>query len=85
MKRREAVRIERRAAEIAAGVISGIYLQDDTLLGAGMKGSELGGWMRYADNAERGTYPKSADWQAGWLAAAIYSHEVWNQPSGHRL
>jgi hypothetical protein len=65
MRRREAVRIEIRAAEIAAQMLQR-EVHD-------MATEELVGWMRCGDNRERGSYPKSPAWQAGWLAAIIWS------------
>lgn len=67
MRRRDAVRIEIRAAEIAAQMIGGD--------GHDMTIAELVGWMRRGDNRERGSYPKAHAWQAGWLAATIWGHE----------
>lgn len=65
MRRREAARIEIRAAEIAAQMLH--EMRHD------MAVDELVGWMRCGDNRERGSYPKSSAWQAGWLAAIIWS------------
>lgn len=65
MRRREAVRIEVRAAEIAAQMLHD--LRHDMAI------EELVWWMRCGDNRERGSYPKSPAWQAGWLAAIIWS------------
>src|SRR5207244_5326909 len=59
MRLGEAVRIEVRAASIAAGMIHS--------LSHDMSDEELVGWMRRGDGSERGTYPKSHAWQAGWL------------------
>lgn len=67
MRLRDAVRIEKRAAAIAAGMIHSLS-HDMTV-------EELVGWMRRGDGAERGSYPKSPSWQAGWLAAIIWFHE----------
>lgn len=69
MTLREAVLIEVRAAQIAAQMIH--ELRHD------MTVEELVGWMSCGDprRAERGDYPKSPAWQAGWLAAIIWSHE----------
>jgi len=64
MRRREAVRIEVRAAEIAAQMLHD--MSHDMVV------EELVGWMRCGDNRERGSYPKSFAWQAGWLAAIIW-------------
>jgi hypothetical protein len=61
MRRREAVRIEVRAAEIAAQMIC--EMRHDMTI------EEPVGWMRCGDNRERGSYPESPAWQAGWLAA----------------
>lgn len=61
----DAVRIEMRAAEIAAQMIHA--QRHDMIV------EELAGWMRCGDNRERGSYPKSPAWQAGWLAAIIWS------------
>jgi hypothetical protein len=66
MRRREAVRIEVRAAEIASRMTH--EMRHD------MTTEELVGWMRCGDNRERGSYPKSSAWQSGWLAAIIWSH-----------
>ncbi len=66
MRRREAARIEVRAATIAAHMLH--EMRHD------MTTEELVGWMRCGDNRERGSYPKSPAWQAGWLAAIIWSH-----------
>ena len=66
MRRRDAVRIEVRAAEIAAQMRHD--MRHDMII------EELVGWMRCGDKRERGSYPKSAGWQAGWLAAIIWSH-----------
>lgn len=43
---------------------------------------ELVGWMSCGDpaRAERGSYPKSSAWQAGWLAAISWSH-TWRDES----
>jgi len=68
MRLREAVRIEIRAAEIAAEMIHSLS-HDMTL-------EELVGWMRRGDGRERGSYPKSHGWQAGWLAATIYGDSI---------
>ena len=65
MRQREAVRIEVRAAEIAAQMLH--ELRHDMAI------EELVGWMRCGDNRERGSDPKSHAWQAGWLAAIIWS------------
>ena len=73
------VAIEIRAAELAANVVDanlGIALG---LINHDMTIEELVGWMRCGDNRERGTYPKSAAWQAGWLAATIYSHHMYDR------
>jgi hypothetical protein len=64
VRTRDAVRIEIRAAEIAAQMID---LHHD------MSIAELVGWTRCGDNRERGSDPKSHSWQAGWLAAIIWS------------
>src|SRR5271154_7218461 len=61
----DAVRIEVRAAEIAAQMIH--EQRHDMIV------EELAGWRRCGDNRERGSYPKSPAWQAGWLAAIIWS------------
>jgi hypothetical protein len=65
MRLRDAVRIEKRAAAIAAQMLHEL-LHDMTV-------EELVGWMRCGDNRERGSYPKSHAWQAGWLAAHIFN------------
>jgi hypothetical protein len=65
MRRRDAVRIEVRAAEIAAQMLH--EMRHDMAI------EELVGWMRCGDNRERGSYPKSPAWQAGWLAAIIWA------------
>lgn len=67
MRRREAVRIEMRAAAIAAQMLH--ELRHDMIV------EELVGWMSRGDpaRAERGSYPKAHAWQAGWLAALIWS------------
>jgi hypothetical protein len=65
MTLRDAVRIEKRAAAIVAQMIH--ELRHDMVVG------ELVGWMRCGDNRERGSYPQSFEWQAGWLAAIIWS------------
>ena len=67
MRIRDAVRIERRAASIAAGMIH--ELRHDMIV------EELVGWMRCGDNRERGSYPKSPAWQAGWLAGFIFGDD----------
>jgi len=67
MRRRDAVRIEVRGAEIAASMLHD--LRHDMIV------EELVGWMRCGDNRERGNYPKSVAWQTGWLAATIFGHE----------
>jgi hypothetical protein len=69
VRRRDAVRVEIRAATIASQMIHGQQRHDMTL-------KELAGWMRCGDNRERGSYPKSLAWQAGWLAAIIWPHEI---------
>ena len=68
MRLRDAVRIEIRAAAIAAAMICKTK-HDMTL-------QEIVGFMRCGDNRERGAYPKSTAWQAGWLAAFIYGAEL---------
>ncbi len=70
MRLREAVRIEIRAAAIAASMLHS--------LSHDMIDEELVGWMSRGDpaRAERGSYPKSHAWQAGWLAATIYSERA---------
>jgi hypothetical protein len=65
MRLRDAVRIEKRAASIAARMLHEGH--HDMII------EELVGFMRCGDNRERGTYPKSIAWQSGWLAAIIYS------------
>jgi len=72
MRRREAVWIEVRAAEIAAQMVHELC-HDMTI-------EEVVGWMRRGDNRERGSYPKSPAWQAGWLAAIIWGHERRGEP-----
>jgi hypothetical protein len=67
MRRRDAVRIEVRAAEIAAAMLHD--MSHDMIV------EELVGWMRCGDNRERGSCPKSFAWQTGWLAATIFGHE----------
>ncbi len=67
MRLRDAVRIEVRAAAIAAQLLHDKFHD--------MEIEELVGWMRCGDNRERGSYPKSPAWQAGWLAAIIFAHE----------
>ena len=67
MRTRDAVRIEKRAAAIAAGMLHNMS-HDMTV-------AELVGWMRCGDNRERGSYPKSHAWQAGWLAAIIFGDD----------
>lgn len=74
MRRRDILRIEVRAAEIAATMLAGAIL--DGLPRHAMVGEELVGFIRCGDNRERGTYPKSAAWQAGWLAAIIFGEEL---------
>lgn len=74
MRRRDAVRIEVRAAEIATQMLHDL-LHDMTV-------DELVGWMRCGDNRERGSYPKSPAWQAGWLAAVIFAPD---RLAGERL
>jgi hypothetical protein len=69
-----AIAIEVRAAEIAANVTDANAGIDLGLTNHGMTIDELVGWMRCGDGRERGAYPKSSEWQAGWLAAIIYSH-----------
>jgi hypothetical protein len=64
---RDAVRIEKRAAAIAAGMIHALS-HDMTI-------EELVGWMRCGDNRERGSYPQSHAWQTGWLAAYIFGDD----------
>jgi hypothetical protein len=64
---RDAVRIEIRAAAIAAGMLHD--MSHDMIV------EELVGWMRCGDNRERGDYPKSSAWQAGWLAAFIFGDD----------
>lgn len=64
MRRRDAVRIEIRAAEIASRMLHEMS-HDMTV-------EELVGWMRCGDNRERGSDLKSPAWQAGWLAAIIW-------------
>lgn len=59
------MRVEIRAADIAAQMIH--EQRHDMIV------DELVGWMRCGDNRERGDYPKSPAWQAGWLAAIIYT------------
>ena len=65
MKRRDALRIEVRAAAIAAQMLH--ELRHD------MTVEELVGFMRCGDNRERGSFPASRAWQAGWLAAILFS------------
>lgn len=67
MRIRDAVRIEARAAAIAAQMLHDLR-HDMTV-------EELVGWMRCGDNRERGSYPKSPAWQAGWLAAFIFGDD----------
>jgi hypothetical protein len=71
---RDAVRIEKRAAAIAAGMIHA--LSHDMII------EELVGWMRCGDNRERGSYPQSHAWQAGWLAAIIWSDALRDRRAG---
>jgi len=71
MRQRDAVRIEVRAAKIAAQMIHSMTHD--------MAVEELVGWMRCGDNRERGSWPKSFAWQAGWLAAIIWSHDFDDQ------
>lgn len=63
MRTRDAVRIDIRAAEIAYE----LYFNKRNI----MEGIEMAGWMRAADNRERGSC-ESHDWQAGWFAAQIW-------------
>jgi hypothetical protein len=65
---REAVRIEKRAAAIAAGMLHGLTHD--------MNVRELVGFMSAGDpsRAERAA-PYDHGWQAGWLAALIWSHD----------
>lgn len=72
MRLRDAVRIEVRAAAIAAQMIH--ELSHDMIV------EELVGWMRCGDNRERGSYPHSHAWQAGWLAAIIWSADLRDKP-----
>ena len=67
MRRRDAVRIEIRAAEIAAQMLH--EMRHDMTI------EEMVGWMRCGDNRERGSYPKSLAWQTGWLAAIIWGSD----------
>lgn len=67
MRIRDAVRIETRAAAIAAQMLH--EMRHD------MTVEELVGWMRCGDNRERGSYPKSHAWQTGWLASFIFGDD----------
>lgn len=72
MRKRDVLRAERRAAEIAASVLN---FWPSGALGrwpSNMRGVEMAGWMRAGDNRERGC--KEHDWrfQAGFLAARIW-------------
>lgn len=77
MTKREALRIEVRAAEIAAAMIYNL-----TNI---MTGRELGGWARAGDKRERGG-ENNWEWQAGWLAAQIwyefYQENGWSVTHG---
>ena len=74
MRRRDTIRVEVRAATIASQMIH--EWQHD------MTTEELVGWMRCGDNRERGSYPKSLCWQAGWLAAFIFGDHLHDR---HRI
>lgn len=67
MRTREAISVELRAADIAWSMLHGEPCD--------MTVGELVGWMRCGDNRDRGNWPKSLAWQAGWLAAIIWAHE----------
>lgn len=68
MTRKEQLKVEQRAAEIAYAIFNGDPIE--------RTGREMAGWMRYADNREpriKKTHQQELEWQAGWLSAHIWS------------
>ena len=73
MNKRDVLRAEQRAAEIATSMIyRGRWP-------TGMVGAEMAGWMRAGDNRERGCSYENWRWQAGYLAARIWFETLYRE------